>query len=217
MGGRLSGGTGPDGVVRTGASNPGTKVNHDDWLIRGRLMVTGDPLERHVVSVHLTAWVPSGRDQEVAIVDVLVFVAPLIVGFTASAEFASFAFVHPVIGRLEPGNHIRVEQGLLRTFGRVMPALMPLSAVVTVAYAAADDGGGGDALRWVAAGLVLTSVVTTLAVNVPINAATSRWDPEQPPADWRAIRQRWERFQGIRTVPLLIAFILICLAISLDA
>ena len=150
--------------------------------------------------------------------DVWVFAAPLIVGFTASAEFASFAFVHPVIRQLEARHHIRVEQGLLRTFGRVMPVLMPLSAVVTVAYALADDGGGGEAaLRWIAAGLVLLSVITTLAVNVPINAATSRWDPERLPPDWRAVRQRWEQFQAIRTVPLLIAFILICLSISLDA
>jgi uncharacterized membrane protein len=65
--------------------------------------------------------------------------------------------------------------------------------------------------------LVLLSVVTTLAVNVPINAATSRWDPEHPPPDWQATRERWEQFQGIRTVPLLVGFILICLATSLDS
>jgi hypothetical protein len=64
--------------------------------------------------------------------DVLVFLAPLIVGFTASAGFASFAFVHPV--------------------------------------------------------------------------DTSRWDPEHPPRDWQATRQRWEQSQGIRTVPLLVGF-----------
>ena len=149
--------------------------------------------------------------------DVLVFLTPLIVGFTASAEFASFTFVHPVIRRLESGDHIRVEQGFLQTFGRVMPVLMPVSAVATVAYAVAGDGGDGNALRWVSVWLVLASVITTLTVNVPINAATSRWDPEHPPPDWRATRQRWEKFQGIRTVPLLLAFILICLAISFDS
>jgi hypothetical protein len=83
--------------------------------------------------------------------------------------------VHPVIRRLEPGDHIRVEQGLLQTFGRVMPVLMPLSAIVTVAYAVAGDGDGGIALRWASAGLVLLSVIMTLTLNVPINAATSRW------------------------------------------
>jgi hypothetical protein len=41
--------------------------------------------------------------QEVASVDVLAFLTPLIVDFTASAEFASLTFVHPVIRRLEPG------------------------------------------------------------------------------------------------------------------
>jgi uncharacterized membrane protein len=150
-------------------------------------------------------------------VDVLVFLTPLIVGFTASAEFASFSFVHPVIRRLGSGDRIRVEQGLLKTFGRVMPVLMPLSAVATVAFAVAGDDGGGNVLRWVSVGLVLLSVITTVAVNVPINAATSRWDPEDPPRDWQATRRRWEQFQGIRTVPLLLAFILICLAISLDS
>jgi hypothetical protein len=111
-------------------------------------------------------------------VDVLVFLTPLIVGFTASAEFASFSFVHPVIRRLGSGDRIRVEQGLLKTFGRVMPVLMPLSAVATVAFAVAGDDGGGNVLRWVSVGLVLLSVITTVAVNVPINAATSRWIPK---------------------------------------
>jgi Domain of unknown function (DUF1772) len=131
----------------------------------------------------------------VARVDVLVFLTPLVVGFTASAEFASFAFVHPVIRRLESGDHFRVEQGLLKSFGRVMPVLMPLAAVATVANAVAGDGGW-NALRWVSAGLVLLSVITTVTVNVPINAATSRWDPEDPPRDWQATRRRWEQFQG---------------------
>jgi hypothetical protein len=173
---------------------------------------------RHTPACHprpQDRWVGSGRPGGGKRGRVRLF-APLIVGFAANAEFASFAFVHPVIRRLESEDHIRVEQGLLRTFGRVMPVLMPLSAGVTVAYAVAGNGGGGDVLRWVASGLVLLSVVTTLAVNVPINAATSRWDPAHPPLDWRATRRRWEQFQAFRTVPLPIAFILICLAISLD-
>ena len=148
--------------------------------------------------------------------DVWVFAAPLIVGFTASAEFASFAFVHPVIRQLEAEHHIRVEQGLLPDlWPRQCQSSCHFPVVVTFAYALADDGGGGEAaLNWVAAGLALLSVITTVAVNVPINAATSRSDAEQLPADWRAIRQRWEQFQAIRTVPLLIAFILICLSMQ---
>ena len=42
--------------------------------------------------------------------DIWGFVTLLVTGFTACAEFGSYAFVHPVIRRLPPQHHIRVEQ-----------------------------------------------------------------------------------------------------------
>ena len=63
------------------------------------------------------------------------FVALVVIGFVACAEFGSYAFVHPVIRRLPSAHHIRVEQGLLRTFGRVMPVGMPLSLLLALWYA----------------------------------------------------------------------------------
>ncbi len=56
--------------------------------------------------------------------DVLALSTPVVVGFAACTEFGSYALVHPVIRRFPPTPHITVEQGLLRTFGRVMPPLM---------------------------------------------------------------------------------------------
>jgi len=53
--------------------------------------------------------------------DVLGFIALVVTGFTAWAEFGCYAFVRPVIRPLPREHHIRVEQGLLKTFGRVMP------------------------------------------------------------------------------------------------
>ena len=58
--------------------------------------------------------------------EILGFITLVITGFTSCAEFGSYAFVHPVIRQLPPEHHIRVEQGLLKTFGRVMPVLMTL-------------------------------------------------------------------------------------------
>lgn len=49
------------------------------------------------------------------------FAAVVVTGFIPGAEFGSYAFVHPVLRRLPTRERIVVEQGLLRTFGWVMP------------------------------------------------------------------------------------------------
>ena len=73
------------------------------------------------------------------------FATLVIVGFTACAEFGSYAFVHPVIRQLPAREHIRVEQGLVRTFGRVMPLLMPLCVIALIAQAVRQWPAGGAA------------------------------------------------------------------------
>ena len=62
--------------------------------------------------------------------DILTFIALTITGFTSCAEFRSYAFVHPVIRQLPQEHHLQLEQGLLKTFGRVMPVLMTLRDIV---------------------------------------------------------------------------------------
>ena len=58
--------------------------------------------------------------------ELVVLAALVLPGFTACAEFGSYAFVHPVIRRLPTEHHVTVEQGLVRTFGHFMPVAMPL-------------------------------------------------------------------------------------------
>lgn len=134
----------------------------------------------------------------------------IITGFVACAEFGSYAFVHPVLRRLPLTERITVEQGLLKTFGRVMPIGMTLCVVAGIATAV--NGGGTVALSWSAAVAFTAALVFTIVVNVPINIATGRWDAEHPPADWEETRTRWERFQGVRSWLLLLGFVLVCLA-----
>lgn len=141
----------------------------------------------------------------------LVFAAVAVPGFTACAEFGSYAFVHPVIKRLEVTAHIQVERGLVRTFGRVMPALMTLSLVAVIAWASLGPTAP-LALRAVAVSLWAFGLLTTILINVRINTATARWVPEESPDRWRAMRQRWEMFQAIRSWAYLISFLTIAFA-----
>jgi len=149
--------------------------------------------------------------------DVLGFLALVVTGFTACAEFGSYAFVHPVLRHLPREYHLQVEQGLLRTFGRVMPVLMTLSVVLSVSYAVHMRHHPGPArlIFWGAAISFLAALISTVIFNVPINSATGGWDAANPPPNWKETRNRWEFFQGLRSWLLLLGFVLLCLAITM--
>jgi hypothetical protein len=66
---------------------------------------------------------------------VLSTVVLLLTGWLAGAESASWALLQPVVARLEETPQITMQQGMLRTFGRVMPILLPLTSVLIVVNA----------------------------------------------------------------------------------
>ncbi|MGI8994747.1 MAG: anthrone oxygenase family protein [Nocardioidaceae bacterium] len=146
--------------------------------------------------------------------NVLEFATLAITGFVACAEFGSYAFVHPVIRRLSSTAHLQVEQGLLRTFGRVMPVGMTLCVVLAISSASRADGNS-QLWHWLAVGAFVLALISTIVFNVPINLATGKWDAASPPADWKQTRHRWEFFQGLRSWLLLLGFILVCAGSSI--
>src|SRR5437660_9301033 len=97
-------------------------------------------------------------------IDLLEFIGLVITGFTSCAEFGSYAFVHPVIRQLPPEHHIRVEQGLLKTFGRVMPVLMTLCVILSVSYAISLGSVESTAriVGWASAGFFVACLVSTM-------------------------------------------------------
>jgi hypothetical protein len=148
--------------------------------------------------------------------DVLGFATLVVVGFTSCAEFGSYALVYPVIRRLRAEHYLTVEKGLLHTLGRAMPPLFIGSTALAIANASVSGGAGGPALwRWLGAGFLIAALVSTVIVNVPINIATEKWDPQQPPADWKSVRHRWNVFNAVRCWLLLIGFVLICVGFSI--
>ena len=143
----------------------------------------------------------------------LTFAVIAVVGFTACAEFGSYAFVHPVIRRLPAVEQVAFEKGLLRTFGAVMPLLMTATPVLAGSWAATHDGPA-RLIAGAAAALTTIALITTTAVNVGINRATGHWDPADPPQDWQQTRRRWDRFQGIRSWLLLLGFVTLAAAVA---
>lgn len=144
--------------------------------------------------------------------DLLLVGVLVLPGFTACAEFGSYAFVHPVIRRLPTEHHVAVEKGLVRTFGRFMPIAMPSSLVILIVWASVSGTG---VAAWVAVGLWSVGLVTTLIVNVGINARTARIGAgEMSASAWLAMRRRWDTFQGVRSWAFLLTFILVAFAFT---
>ena len=103
---------------------------------------------------------------------------------------------------------------MLRTFGRIMPVLMPLSGILAVALIIFSRGDGRAilSLRVIAAICIAITVVTTLTVNVPINNLTAQWQLTSDPVEWSKMRERWHFFQGVRGGLFLAAFALLAIA-----
>jgi uncharacterized membrane protein len=99
-----------------------------------------------------------------------------------------------------------------------MPVLMTLCVIAPIGYALHSSGTSEPVklARWIAAAFFIAALTSTAIFNVPINLATAKWDPDNPPEDWKEIRNKWERFQGIRSWFLLLGFISICMAVSLE-
>jgi len=141
----------------------------------------------------------------------------VVTGFTACAEFGSYAFVHPVLRGLPRPYHLQVEQGLLKTFGRVMPVLMTLTVILSVGYSMRMQQTEDPArlVHWASTLSFVLALISTIIFNVPINIQTGRLDAAAPPPDWKQTRNRWEFFQGVRSWLLLIGFVLLCVAFNL--
>jgi uncharacterized membrane protein len=124
----------------------------------------------------------------------------LLVGWIAGAELGSWCCVQPVVARLPYEQYVAAEQAMLRTFGRIMPVLMPLSVTLAILLVLASRGERTLVLwlRVAAALCLIVTVITTLTVNVPINTRTASWQVTNEPSDWQDMRDRWHMFQGVR-------------------
>jgi hypothetical protein len=149
--------------------------------------------------------------------DFLGFITLIIAGFTACAEFTSYALVHPVIRQLPQKQHIRFEQGSLKTYGLIMPIFMPVSVILTLSFALFTNELEGieHASRYSSAGMFILATIITIRYNVPINKEIKQWDADNPPTDWKETRERWMFFQSIRSWLLLIGFLLLCFSVTI--
>jgi uncharacterized membrane protein len=90
--------------------------------------------------------------------------------------------------------------------GLLVPAMLG-SAALALALIRRRDGGRWLALTAVL--LLLVTIVISVAISVPINTAQLSWSVVAPPADWSAVRDRWQLAHVVRTTTAVLAFVLL--------
>jgi uncharacterized membrane protein len=145
---------------------------------------------------------------------ILEILALIAIGWISGAEIGSWFGIQPIVTRLPYDQQVFLEQAMLKTFGRIMPMIMPFSTVIVVVLAilSRHDTNVIMWLRVVAALCIAITIVTTLIINVPINNLTAEWELTKSFERWTQIRNKWHLFQGLRGGLFLLSFILLVIA-----
>jgi uncharacterized membrane protein len=148
----------------------------------------------------------------------LEIVALLAVGWVSGAEIGSWFGIQPIVEKLPYEQQVNLEQAMLKTFGRIMPIIMPFSTVIVIVLAifSRNDPNVVLWLRIVAAICIAITIVTTLTINVPINSLTNKWAITDDFEKWSQMRTRWHLFQGVRGWLFLVSFILLTIASTIQ-
>ena len=104
------------------------------------------------------------------------------------------------ITAFSPQTFLDIGQTAIRNLGGPMRILMPLSLVsALILIALLPKRSAAFALAVGGLLLMVCALVVTLAVEVPIDNQIKVWTVATLPADWEALRDRWEFYHALRT------------------
>ncbi|OGU69440.1 MAG: hypothetical protein A2W30_08605 [Ignavibacteria bacterium RBG_16_36_9] len=141
-------------------------------------------------------------------VEIVQFVALVLTALSMSVHFGTWLTERPIRRTQSGALFTEVHQGRDQVAARVMP-ILGNAAIIFLALGVFLAREIPAALTLSLAGfvLVLSDMIVTLIVNVPINRKVQSWKPDSPPDEWKGLRDRWEKFHSIRTLLIVLGFI----------
>ncbi len=136
----------------------------------------------------------------------LTFLAALGCALAAGVFFAFSSFVMQGLGRLPAGGSVASMQAINATaltpvFMSALFGTAALCLLVAVSSVPDLDAASGRYRLAGAALYLVGTIVVTLVLNVPLNHALDRADPDGPEAGdaWRGYVSRWQAWNHVRT------------------
>ena len=131
------------------------------------------------------------------------FVALLLFSLVTGVFWGTWFSLSRSMAEITPGTFLEVGRLMIANLGGPMSVLMPmalLSALVLSVWLFRRGQSRATLFAGAAFVLMAMALAITLAVNVPIDRQIQSWTTAALPADWRAIRDRWEFYHGLRTL-----------------
>jgi uncharacterized membrane protein len=145
----------------------------------------------------------------------LEFLSLFLAGLLAGEELVVRYGIRGPLASLDESSHIQCRQALILRLRILVPCLFLAAAVTSILTVLALGGGPGAGYRIAATTMFVVWVVLTAFGTVPINSAALEWSTTDPPPDWRATVDRWERMNTARTGLAVAAFALLVVAAGL--
>jgi uncharacterized membrane protein len=136
-------------------------------------------------------------------VKTLQFTALLLFSLVTGVLWGTWFSLSRSIGAITPQTFLEVGHMMISNLALPMSILMPaavLSGIVVCVVLFRRRQTVGWVLAVASVVLLLIAMAITLVVNVPIDREIQSWTTMRLPADWTAIRDRWEFCHGLRTL-----------------
>jgi uncharacterized membrane protein len=136
-------------------------------------------------------------------------------GLMVGVELSVSAFVNPALRQIELGAQ-RKAMGLLAvSLGRAMPIWYVVSFVLLVAEGYVRRHDAHACLIYAAIAILAVTIVTTIALLVPINNEIARLATGASVPDWQRQHARWDSLHRVRIVALIAALTCLVSAVAL--
>jgi hypothetical protein len=137
---------------------------------------------------------------------VIAFVSLFFAGILAGEEFIVRYGLSGPLEALDDQPHIRLRQLLIRKLRVIVPIIFFAAILPGIAALVLNGAGPGFGFRFAGVLALLAWILITLIGTAPINKSALEWQPDAPPANWKAQISHWKRLDTWRTWLAILAF-----------
>jgi hypothetical protein len=145
----------------------------------------------------------------------LEFVSLFFAGILAGVEIVIHYGLRAPAATLDERAQLALRRALVFRLRVLVPAFFVPAALAAIAVTVVDGGARGFDCRGAALAAIAVWTATRVIGTVGINSATIEWQPSAPPANWRALVDRAERFHIVGVWAAVAAYALLLTAVAL--